>query len=79
MREMKKVLTGIVIVISFFAGSLSAQISTKLQSIVPIAAYTATGDLQDLKSVLNEGLEAGLSVNEIKEPCTPVCLFWVSS
>jgi alkylhydroperoxidase/carboxymuconolactone decarboxylase family protein YurZ len=37
------------------------------QSIIPIAAYTAKGDLQSLKSALNKGLDAGLTVNETKE------------
>ncbi len=42
-------------------------LSAKQQSIVPIAAFTASGDLQKLKTALNEGLEAGLTINEIKE------------
>jgi 4-carboxymuconolactone decarboxylase len=42
-------------------------LSTKQQSIIPIAAFTATGDLDKLKTALNEGLDAGLTVNEIKE------------
>jgi hypothetical protein len=42
-------------------------LSAKQQSIVPIAAFTANGDLQKLKTALNEGLDAGLAVNEIKE------------
>jgi alkylhydroperoxidase/carboxymuconolactone decarboxylase family protein YurZ len=42
-------------------------LSAKQQSIVPIAAFTANGDLQKLKTALNEGLDAGLTVNEIKE------------
>jgi len=50
-----------------FHGSLSAQLTTKQQGIVPIAAYTARGELQQLKQALNEGLEAGLTVTEIKE------------
>lgn len=37
------------------------------QSIIPIAAYTAKGELQSLKSALNKGLDAGLTVNETKE------------
>lgn len=32
-----------------------------------IAAFTANGDLPKLKTVLHEGLDAGLTVNEIKE------------
>jgi alkylhydroperoxidase/carboxymuconolactone decarboxylase family protein YurZ len=42
-------------------------LNTKQQSIVPIAVYTAKGDLQHLKAVLNKGLDAGLTINEIKE------------
>jgi alkylhydroperoxidase/carboxymuconolactone decarboxylase family protein YurZ len=42
-------------------------LTVKQQTIVPIAAYTAIGDLQHLKPALNEGLDAGLTVNEIKE------------
>ncbi|QIP14182.1 carboxymuconolactone decarboxylase [Spirosoma aureum] len=37
------------------------------QSIVAISALTAKGDLQKLQSALNTGLDAGLTVNEIKE------------
>ena len=42
-------------------------LSAKQQSIVPIAAFTANGDLEKLKTALNDGLDAGLTVNEIKE------------
>ncbi len=42
-------------------------LDNRQKSIIPIAAFTATGDLENLKHALNEGLEAGLSVNEIKE------------
>ena len=42
-------------------------LSTKQQSIIPIAAFTAIGDLDKLKTALQEGLAAGLTVNEIKE------------
>lgn len=37
------------------------------QSLVRIAALTANGDLKNLSKFLNEGLDAGLTVNEIKE------------
>ncbi|WP_230389655.1 carboxymuconolactone decarboxylase family protein [Vibrio nitrifigilis] len=36
-------------------------------AIIPIAAQTASGDIEDLKISLNQGLDAGLTVNEIKE------------
>ncbi len=41
--------------------------NAKQQGIVTIAAFTAKGDLERLKTALNEGLDAGLTVNEIKE------------
>jgi 4-carboxymuconolactone decarboxylase len=37
------------------------------QSIVTISAFTAKGDLEQLRKSLNKGLDAGLTVNEIKE------------
>jgi 4-carboxymuconolactone decarboxylase len=42
-------------------------LSRKQQSIIPIAAFTAIGDLAKLRTALQDGLEAGLTVNEIKE------------
>jgi 4-carboxymuconolactone decarboxylase len=42
-------------------------LSPKQQSIVTISAFTANGDQEKLKTALNEGLDAGLTVNEIKE------------
>jgi len=42
-------------------------LNSKQQGIIPIAAFTARGDLEKLKVSLNEGLDAGLTVNEIKE------------
>jgi alkylhydroperoxidase/carboxymuconolactone decarboxylase family protein YurZ len=42
-------------------------LSARQQSIIPIAAFTANGDLDKLKTALQEGLTAGLTVNEIKE------------
>lgn len=37
------------------------------KAIVTIAAFTTTGDIEQLKPALNEGLDAGLTVNEVKE------------
>jgi 4-carboxymuconolactone decarboxylase len=42
-------------------------LSARQQSIIPVAAFTATGDRERLKTSLSEGLTAGLTVNEIKE------------
>jgi len=42
-------------------------LSQQQESIITIAAFTANGDLAKLKTSLNEGLDAGLTVNEVKE------------
>lgn len=42
-------------------------LNAQQQSIVTIAAFTAKGDLDKLKTALNDGLDNGLTVNEIKE------------
>jgi quercetin dioxygenase-like cupin family protein/alkylhydroperoxidase/carboxymuconolactone decarboxylase family protein YurZ len=49
------------------AQTMQNHLNAKQQAIIPIAAFTAAGDLAGLKMALNEGLDAGLSVNEIKE------------
>jgi 4-carboxymuconolactone decarboxylase len=46
---------------------INQALSTRQQRIIPIAAFTANGDLDKLKTALQEGLAAGLTVNEIKE------------
>ncbi len=42
-------------------------LNAKQENIVTIAAFTANGNLQKLKTALNDGLDAGLTINEIKE------------
>lgn len=42
-------------------------LSSQQQNLISIAAQTAKGDLSQLKTNLNAGLDAGLRVNEIKE------------
>jgi alkylhydroperoxidase/carboxymuconolactone decarboxylase family protein YurZ len=42
-------------------------LNEKQQKIVAISAFTAKGDLNNLNIALNEGLDAGLTVSEIKE------------
>ena len=42
-------------------------LSAQQQRIIPIAAFTANGDLAKLSTALHAGLDAGLTVNEIKE------------
>jgi 4-carboxymuconolactone decarboxylase len=45
----------------------SETLSVKQQSIVPIAAFAAAGDIPRLNAALNSGLDAGLTVSEVKE------------
>lgn len=47
--------------------NISEQLSARQQVLIPIAALTANGDLKRLAPALQEGLDAGLAVNEIKE------------
>ncbi len=43
------------------------ELSLKEQALIPISAFTASGDLNDLKTAVNAGLDAGLTINEVKE------------
>jgi len=42
-------------------------LNARQQSIITIAAFTANGDIENLRNALNDGLDAGLTVNEAKE------------
>ncbi|MGL4368699.1 MAG: carboxymuconolactone decarboxylase family protein [Spirochaetota bacterium] len=44
-----------------------AKLNARQRSMIPIAAFTAAGNLAKLESALIKGMEAGLTVNEIKE------------
>lgn len=46
---------------------LSSGLSLRQQSVVPVAAYTAKGDQNALAVSLNQALDNGMTVNEIKE------------
>jgi 4-carboxymuconolactone decarboxylase len=76
MKHLKIVgLIAMIVSLSLFSSHAKAQqmtatskgLSPKEQSIISISALTAKGDLDKMKTVLNAGLEAGLTVNEIKE------------
>jgi fermentation-respiration switch protein FrsA (DUF1100 family)/alkylhydroperoxidase/carboxymuconolactone decarboxylase family protein YurZ len=45
----------------------NAPLSEKELSIVPVAAFTTNGDMQQLRVALNKGLDEGLTINETKE------------
>lgn len=47
--------------------NVSQSLNAQQKSIVSIAALTAVGDIAHLKTQLNMGLDAGLTINEIKE------------
>ena len=49
------------------AQTVNTTLSNRQQAIVPIAAFAASGQIPALKIALHDGLEAGLTVNEIKE------------
>ena len=65
----------LVLAISCYSVNLMAQdtsgnnqtLTKKQQALIPISAYTAIGDLESLKPALHKGLDAGLTINEIKE------------
>lgn len=45
----------------------NVKLSVQEQHIISIAALTAKGDFLQLKAALNDGLDAGLTINQIKE------------
>lgn len=47
--------------------SIQEGLSAKQQQIITIAAFTANGNLLVLDTALNQGLNAGLTISEIKE------------
>ena len=49
------------------AHAMNTALNSKQQSMVAISALSASGDLEKLKPALGHGLDAGLTVNEIKE------------
>ena len=73
-KNIVSILAGLGIMIFGVAGLTEAQtmntnqtLNAKQQGIIPIAAFTAKGDMERLKASLSEGLDAGMTVNEIKE------------
>jgi 4-carboxymuconolactone decarboxylase len=72
-NKLTVILVGIFILVFNIVTNSEAQtmknesLTTKQQKIVMIAAFTAKGDLSKLKTAFNEGLDDGLSVNDIKE------------
>lgn len=75
MKTLKTKILIAITTVGCLLGNVNAQIhaesdkalSVKQQTIIPIASYTAKGELIKLKPALNKGLDAGLTINEIKE------------
>ena len=73
MTNKSKFLTMLFFVFILIANTMGAQnsinksLNTQGQSIVTISALTAIGDIDHLKVELYNGLDAGLTTNEIKE------------
>lgn len=75
MKKIGILILMIMIIATCFYESVLAQnkdgsnitLTAKQQSIIPIAALTAQGELEQLKPALSAGLDAGLTINQIKE------------
>jgi quercetin dioxygenase-like cupin family protein/alkylhydroperoxidase/carboxymuconolactone decarboxylase family protein YurZ len=74
MKKSFKIVTGIVFLSCIFC-SINAQsvrdtncvLTIKQKSIVAIAVFTAKGNQQSLSHAINDGLDARLTINEVKE------------
>jgi len=77
-RTMKANMLSLLVMFSFLVPALALgseadnmeqhqALDKRQRSIIPIAAFTAEGDINRLKPALEQGLDAGLTVNEIKE------------
>ena len=44
-----------------------SNLDTTQKSIISISSYTAKGDIENVRRALNTGLDAGLTINQIKE------------
>ena len=70
---MKKLIITTVLITSLFTVNAKSNtmedtgLNQKEKSLVKISSYTAQGKTGELKNALNEGLDAGLTLNEINE------------
>lgn len=72
MKNITKTILFLLVIVVFSTNFAQAQddtakLNNRQKSIIPIAAFTAMGNLQKLEKALNAGLDAGLTINEIKE------------
>jgi len=60
-------LAGILSLLAINTALAADSFDSKEKAIIPIAAFAASGEIDKLKVSLNDGLEAGLTINETKE------------
>lgn len=58
---------GLLAVLTINTAMAAEGFDDKEKAIIPIAAFAASGEIDKLKVSLNEGLDAGLTINETKE------------
>ncbi len=72
-KQFTQCLTGIFIAAFGMVGLSEAHagknepLTNREKAMVPISAFTASGNMDQLKTALNDGLDAGLTISEIKE------------
>lgn len=69
MTHLKKTLAIMLLFVLGSAAVAQAQdtLDAKQQAIIPIAVFSSVGDMDKLPIALGQGLDAGLTINEIKE------------
>ena len=73
-KLLKTIVIPVVLILSLFITNHAKSnimedtgLNQKEKSLVKISSYTAQGKIDELKNALNEGLDAGLTLNEINE------------
>ncbi len=59
--------TGLTDVAHAQSASSRETLNARQESVIPIAAFTANGNVEKLKTALAEGLQNGMTINEIRE------------
>lgn len=66
-RKWSILVASLLAVLTMNTATAAEGFDTKEKAIIPIAAFAASGEIEKLKVSLNEGLDAGLTINETKE------------
>ena len=71
MKTIKRIIPTLVVavgcMVNIGVAETNETLSARQKNIIPIAAFTASGIMSKLETALSEGMDAGLTVNEIKE------------